>query len=280
MRLIPEHKTKTLILADSSLYPEVSKAIGSFISFLKANGISFQTLPFQSPTPWIRDWFYTFLCHDLNNNIVFCVNSMKESYETRRMRKKIDLFQRDVLVPYLRSRGSVEYRPGINLDGGSVSYNDRICLISSKALVHNSICGYEGIRNYLDSIISDISLHIMPYPGDFTGHIDGSFRFVENTFLYDSIFDPFIDPSVYSDDFISIDLPEPPNINNAFGDYLGFILMEGKILLPSFGIPQDNEILSLFKERFRDYTIIQIPSDICITLADYTATPHCIVSQI
>lgn len=152
----------------------------------------------------------------------------------------------------------------ITADGGAILVDDfRRIILLSKA--HNSpkFNSYFGERGYKVIVLN-------PDPQDFTGHLDGIYRFVNKTILYSHSLDYLIDNQWHEDNVDLLkangyevvalcDMAELINWDLYLGMYMNFLVVEKFILIPrsknskaskSFHTLMEARIAIFFKSEF------------------------------
>jgi hypothetical protein len=277
LQLVPDEETSYLVLYESERYSQVYPEYKKFYDFLDRSEIPYVSFyhPDYPMSPWIRDWL-SVLHYKTESGYGFVNFDFEHLYEDKRFMKLYKPF------------GS-EYFPKIaNILGLEVkTFSD-----SSDVFVSNRILGVNSwlpfsdlFCDFLRELGLDANIRFVPDWGDLTGHIDSIYRFIDHKLFV--AYSPDLDtPGYYKTVlsgnkvyFIFPSLGESP-LNQAFYDYLGFIVVGNKILLPSY----DDVVINDFAYKFLstvlpDYKIIPLFPSICNALARLGGTIHCIVSQ-
>ena len=116
-------------------------------------------------------------------------------------------------------------------------------------------------------------LYLVPeQPGDFTGHSDGMVRFVDNQNLLinnysqdKKEFKRAFEIAIHNTGLDYIKIPYNPynnkNYNQANGDYINYLQMKDIVIIPTFGMKEDDEAMKLFGETFSGKTIASLESN-------------------
>jgi agmatine deiminase len=109
-------------------------------------------------------------------------------------------------------------------------------------------------------------------PNDFTGHADGMIRFIDDKTVlinnYKSESKKFRDAfeiAIRKTGLNYIKIPYNPynndNDNQADGCYINYLQMENAVIIPTFGIKEDDSVVKQFEEIFTGQTIVTISSN-------------------
>ena len=125
----------------------------------------------------------------------------------------------------------------------------------------------------LHELLQVDKLYFVPeQPGDFTGHSDGMVRFIdENTVIINDYkeekewFYRAFEIAIHNTglDYIKIPYNVYGNKSNdqANGDYINYLQMENTVIVPTFGIEEDDEVVKQFEQLFAGQTIATVPSN-------------------
>jgi agmatine deiminase len=162
----------------------------------------------------------------------------------------------------------------IVLDGGNVVKWENKVIMTSRVFEDNPNYSENQLTEKIMELLDLDELIIIPtQPYDLTGHSDGIVRFLdEHTVLIND----------YSDEtdraFVSelhdtlrkaqLDLVEVPtsmyqnkSTDDATGDYINYLQMEGVIFLPTFKRPEDDQVFKQFESLFPNTTIVPVESN-------------------
>ena len=165
-------------------------------------------------------------------------------------------------IPAIRSCEFSE----IILDGGNVVRHGDKAIVTDKVYRENQGMGREELRQELRRLLRVERLIVIPTePGDVVGHADGMVRFVEGDVILAN------DYKIVDDRHRAtlgrvlgqaglevIELPYRPQagkargIPSASGCYLNYLRVGRLIVLPSFGLPEDEETWSRVQCYFPD----------------------------
>ena len=123
---------------------------------------------------------------------------------------------------------------------------------------------------------TDKIIFVPRHPLDFTGHADGIVRFLndntvlinassENSTKREKQFELSLRLALHNAGLNYIEIPSNTSANKnneqANGEYLNFLQMENVIILPAFGIAEDEIVKEKFKELFPDTRIVSVNSN-------------------
>ncbi len=192
------------------------------------------------------------------------------------------------------------------LEGGSVDANSRgEVLTTRRCLMEENRNAFVSDELQLASLIaSSLSTEALIYldhgaiEGDDTdGHIDTLVRFVsDDTLVYVSPTDPnsvnyqellaleaeLCDhPEVQRRGYRLVGLPDVGNLPDEEGEpmpatYANFLFVNGALLVPTYGVPQDAEALAILRELLPDREVVGVD---CATLIRQHGSLHCATMQ-
>lgn len=196
-------------------------------------------------------------------------------------------------------------RSPLIIDGGNIIYNgDRDALISSRIFQDNPHYSLQQIREFFSSV-GITTLHILGCePGDLTGHLDGTVRFIDTNSVivadypeYNQSLTNIISYPEYRTDKAYLDglakeLSEHYKVHricngipvkggkegmgSANGNYINYFKYDNKIFVPQYENRELNlKALSEIENLFKEITPTLIPVD-CTALAQYGGVLNCI----
>jgi agmatine/peptidylarginine deiminase len=143
----------------------------------------------------------------------------------------------------------------IVLDGGNVVGHGTRCIVTDKVFRENRGMGRAGVIGALRELLRVEELIVIPKePYDVVGHADGVVRFLDEGTVVINDYSKS-DPS-YEERLKSalrraglrwVELPYAPRegrrgeLPPAFGIYVNFLRVRGLIVMPTYGIPEDEE---------------------------------------
>jgi len=288
LQLVPDEETSYLVLYESERYSQVYPEYKKFYDFLDRSEIPYVSFyhPDYPMSPWIRDWL-SVLHYKTESGYGFVNFDFEHLYEDKRFMKLYKPFGSEYFPKIANILGlEVKTFSDFSLDGGSLVYDSSDVFVSNRILGVNSWLPFSDLFcDFLRELGLDANIRFVPDWGDLTGHIDSIYRFIDHKLFV--AYSPDLDtPGYYKTVlsgnkvyFIFPSLGESP-LNQAFYDYLGFIVVGNKILLPSYDdVPLNDFAYRFLSTVLPDYKIIPLFPSICNTLARLGSTIHCVVSQ-
>jgi len=179
----------------------------------------------------------------------------------------------------------------ILLDGGNVVRTETKAIMTDRIYTENPTIEPKQLQKELKETLELEDLFIIPqYPNDFTGHADGLVRFLDdqtvlvNSFTesetaYQEIFEKSI--RGYGLELIRIPYNPFTEINksekHANGLYINYLQMDGIIIIPTFGLKEDDIAIKQFEGLFPEHTITYLN---CNEIADGGGVLNCITWNI
>jgi agmatine deiminase len=173
----------------------------------------------------------------------------------------------------------------IILDGGNVVRGSNKAVLCDKIVKENVSYSREKLLTILMSTLKVDKLFLIPQqPGDFIGHADGMIRFVDdNTVLVNDFskekpaYQKLLKTALLKMGLDYITMPYNPYNNrtntHANGIYINYLQMEKLIVLPIFGLKEDEHAVKLMETLFSGYTIATIDSN---EIANHGGVLNCI----
>jgi agmatine deiminase len=161
----------------------------------------------------------------------------------------------------------------IILDGGNVIRAKNKVIMCNKVFIENSLFSEKALIKELQNVFNVDQLIFIPTdPTDFTGHADGMVRFYdENTVLIndyskeDIHFQLSFRMALHNAGLEYIEIPYNPYNNSkdkhANGVYLNFLQMQQGIIIPIFGIKEDETVLKQFEKLYPGISIYAIDAN-------------------
>jgi len=260
--MITDIQTNFLYLADTlpKNYPDFYKR---FENVLKVCKISFDYLP-QTKDVWTVD--YMPIQTDLNKFVRFIYNP---SYlQTKKYLKTIS----DV-DEICKAIGIETFKTNIIIDGGNVTRWTNKVIMTDRVFKDNPTFERKQLIKELYELLQVDKIYFVPeQPGDFTGHSDGMVRFVnEHTVIINDYkqekeeFYRAFEIAIHNTglDYITIPYNVYNNKSNehANGDYINYLQMENTVIIPTFGIKEDDIAVKQLETIFAGQTIATVESN-------------------
>jgi len=254
--MIPDSSTNFLYLADTlpKKYPTFYQ---EFEKILKECKIDFALLP-NTKDVWAVDYMPVQVRENHFIQFVYKPDYLKPKKYAKTISDVGSICEKIGLTPE-RSR--------IVLDGGNVSRSANKLIMTSKVFRENSIIEERQLIRELQHCFEAEQLIFVPEdPYDFTGHIDGMVRFVdENTVLINDYrltnglaFQLSFRMALHNAGLAYIEIPYCPDFSvrdSAKGLYLNYLQMGNFIIVPTFGIDQDEVAIKQLEAVFAGQTI-------------------------
>ncbi len=260
--MIPDSKTNFLYLADT-LPKNYRTFFQQFEKVLNDCNINFKLLP-QTKDVWAVD--YMPIQIDKNKFVRFVYNpSYLQSKKYLKTISDVDLICENIGIETIKST--------IILDGGNVTRTTDKVIMTDRIFIDNPQYERKQLINELRDFFQVDKLFLVPeQPKDFTGHSDGMVRFIdEQTVIIndyqgeDEKFRRSFEVAIHNTGLDYIKIPYNPygnkSYNQANGDYINFLKMENTVIIPTFGIKEDDEVVKQFEHLFAGQTIATVPSN-------------------
>lgn len=216
------------------------------------NGIKFRMLPHTNDI-WAVD--YMPIQTDVNTFIQF-------RYEPDYLQG--EKYQHTLTDPVKACKeiGLNPQKSNIKIDGGNVIKGETWIILTDKIFSDNPGFTKTGLTTELERLFKARIVIIPREPYDYIGHADGMVRYYDDkTVLVNSYRSPYDKPfgdklraSLTKQGLKMIEIPYNPYTNRTFdmtnGLYINFLQMKNFTLVPTFGLKQDQEALSLFQKLF------------------------------
>lgn len=260
--MITDSQTNFLYLADTlpTKYPDFFKR---FESALKECNIPFDLLP-QTKDVWAVD--YMPIQTDLNKFIRFVYNP---SYlQTKKYLKTISD------VDEICKAISIDtFKTDIIIDGGNVTRWTNKVIMTDRVFKDNPSYERKQLIRELHELLQVDNLYFVPeQPSDFTGHSDGMVRFIDEQSViindYKKEKEEFyraFEIAIHNTGLNYITIPYNVYSNksndHANGDYINYLQMQNTVIIPTFGIAEDDIAVKQLETIFAGQTIATVESN-------------------
>lgn len=260
--MITDRQTNFLYLADTlpKNYPDFYKR---FENVLRDCKITFDFLP-QTKDVWAVD--YMPIQTDLNKFVRFVYNPTY--LQTKKYLKTIS----DV-DEICKAIGIETFKTDIIIDGGNVTRWTNKVIMTDRVFKDNPTFERKQLIKALYELLQVDKIYFVPeQPGDFTGHSDGMVRFLdEHTVIINDYnqeeewFYRAFKIAIHNTglDYITIPYNVYDNKSNdhANGDYINYLQMENTVIIPTFGIKEDDLAVRQLETIFAGQTIATVESN-------------------
>lgn len=258
--MIPDSQTNFLYLADTleKKYPIFYK---QFETVLNNCNIKFQLL-LQTKDVWAVD--YMPIQIDKDNFIQFVYNPdyLRDTVKWSKTISDVDAICKAINLSPQKSN--------IVLDGGNVTRTTDKVIMCDKIFTENPNKKERDLIRELQELFQVDKLIFIPtHPIDFTGHADGMVRFYDsdtvliNDYSKEDInFQLRFRLALHNAGLKYIEIPYNPYDNkkneHANGEYINFLQMQQAIIIPTFGIKEDEAVIKQFEQLFAGQKIATV----------------------
>lgn len=259
--MIPDSKTNTLYLADC-LQKRHPKFFANFSEVLRTFDVSFQLLS-STKDIWAID--YMPIQVSLDRFVQFIYNpDYLQSPKWIKTISDVDDICTQINLNRLKS--------DIVLDGGNVIKTANKIIMCDKIFIENPHYTRRQLLKKLRGFFEVDELYLIPQqPNDYSGHADGMVRFLDdNTVLINDYskekpeFHRSFKIALDNAGLDYIEIPYNPYANKTYeqanGNYINFLQMENIIVIPTFGIKEDEIVVRQFEDLFEVQNIVAIDS--------------------
>lgn len=260
--MITDSQTNFLYLADTLLikYPDFYKRFEKQLMDCK---IEFALLP-NTKDVWAVD--YMPIQTDLNKFVRFVYNP--PYLQTKKYLKSIS----DV-DEICKAIDIETFKTDIIIEGGNVTRWTNKVIMTDRVFKDNPNYERKQLIKKLHELLQVDKLYFVPeQPGDFTGHSDGMVRFVgENTVVINDYiqekewFHRAFEIAIHNTGLDYIKIPynvyDNKSLDHANGDYINYLQMENTVIIPTFGIKEDDLAVRQLEKIFAKQNIQTIESN-------------------
>ncbi|WP_143961329.1 agmatine deiminase family protein [Litoribacter populi] len=171
-----------------------------------------------------------------------------------------------------RQLGIAAVPSDIILDGGNVVKWSNQVIMTDRIFQDNPTYERKKLLSTLHELLEVDRIQLIPeQPGDFTGHADGMVRFLdENTVLINDFsrekasFHRAFETAIHNTGLDHIKIPynvyQNKSNSQANGDYINYLQMEKTIILPTYGLDEDEAVRKQFEGLFPVHKIATVDS--------------------
>jgi agmatine deiminase len=161
----------------------------------------------------------------------------------------------------------------IILDGGNVVRTKNKVIITDRVFIDNPNYDRRQLTRELYELLQIDELFFIPeQPGDFTGHADGMVRFLdENTVIINdfkkekSDFYRAFEIAIHNTGLNRVRIPynvyDNKSNDQANGDYINYLQMDNLVIVPTFRLKEDDEVIRQFEDLFSGQRIETVESN-------------------
>ncbi len=180
-------------------------------------------------------------------------------------------------------------KSNIILDGGNVIKALDKVIMCDKIFYENPAYSRKALSKKLKELFEVDKLFFVPQqPKDYTGHADGIIRFVDdnNVIINNNSkeakgFERALKIALDNAGINYTEIPYNPYNNKTYGqangDYINFLQIQNLIIVPTFGINEDEIVVKSLEEIYKGQTILTIDSN---EIADKGGIVNCVTWNI
>jgi len=258
--MIPDKQTNFLYLADT-LPKNYSNFFRQFEKVLNDSNINFQLLP-NTKDVWAVDYMPIQIDKDSFVQFIYNPDYLRDTIKWSKTISDVDIICKQInLLPK---------KSNIVLDGGNVTRTTDKVIMCDKIFTENPNLKEKNLIRELQELFQVDKLIFIPtHPIDFTGHADGMVRFFDsNTVLINDYsretmeFQLKFRLALHNAGLNYIEIPYNPYDNkkdeHANGEYINFLQMQQAIIIPTFGIKEDDVVIKQFEQLFTGQRIATV----------------------
>lgn len=256
--MIPDSQTNFLYLADTlpNKYPHFYK---QFEAVLFQNKIP-STLLQGTKDVWAVDYMPVQIERDRFVQFVYNPDYIRNYHQWQKTVSDVNAICEKINITPIKT--------DILLDGGNVIKARDKVIITNKVFEENATISEKNlIKKLMDLLEVDKLIFIPAQPRDFTGHADGMVRFLdENTVLINDYskenktFQLNFRLSLQNAGIDYIEIPYNPYNNkkeaHANGIYINYLQMQQVVIIPTFGIKEDDAVVKQFEQLFAGTSVV------------------------
>lgn len=258
--MITDSQTNFLYIADTleKKYPRFYK---QFEAVINNCGINFKILP-HTKDVWAVDYMPIQISKDNFVQFIYNPDYLRDTIKWSKTISNVDAICEVINLSPKKSN--------IILDGGNIIRTTDKVIMCDKIFTENPAFKEKDLIKELQTLFQVDKLIFIPkQPIDFTGHADGMVRFYDsNTVLIndyskeDINFQLRFRLSLHNAGLNYIEIPYNPYNNkkdqHANGVYINFLQMQQTVIIPTFGIKQDEAVVKQFEQLFVGQTVATV----------------------
>jgi agmatine deiminase len=280
--MIPDWQTNTVVISDRlpGTFPELIRGLDAILA---EAGISLHILP-GTRDYWIRDYAPIQVIPD---------RSVQFRYEPDYL---LDGYRSLITPPEVCAACSLFaeiQNSSIVLDGGNVVGTERLAIVTDKIRRENRQRHWGRLQSTLAALLQVEQIIKIPVePGDEIGHADGMVRFLDESTVvvndywrWDGGCASAVEDQLANAGLKIHRLPYAPEthrrkrgeISSAVGNYVNFLRVGSDVVVPAYGLTEDQEALHLLQQLLPDCQIHSLP---CRELAKEGGVLNCVTTTI
>lgn len=260
--MITDNQTNFLFLSDR-LRVKYSDFYKNFEKLISVNNIKFALLQ-NTKDVWVVD--YMPIQIELNKFVSFNYNPpYLQTKEYLKTISNVDEICGQIGIEIIKSN--------IIIDGGNVTRTNDKVIMTDRIFKDNPTYSRKQLVKELYELLQVDKLYLIPeQPGDYTGHSDGMVRFIDektiiiNDYIKEKkVFYNAFEIAIHNTGLDYIKIPynvyENKSEDQANGDYINYLQMENILIIPTFGIKEDEVVVKQFEKIFLGHKIETIDSN-------------------
>ena len=254
--MIPDDQTNKLFLADClpKKYPDFFRDLEKVLQKCE---LEYALLP-NTKDIWARDYMPVQIGESQFIQFIYDPDYLKTKKGLKTI-SDVDGICNAIQIERMKS--------DLVLDGGNVVKTNDAVLMCEKVFSENPRFERKALAQKLRELFEVEKLWFLPQqPGDFTGHADGMVRFLDkNTLLINDYsgeskaFQKVFDSAIESTGLDTIKIPYHPYRNKsndqANGIYINYLQMQNTLIVPVYGLPEDEQVVYVFEQLFKGQKI-------------------------
>ena len=259
--MITDNETKKLFLADC-LPAKQPKFFPRLEKVLKDCKVDFEFLP-GTKDIWARDYMPVQVSKDKFIQFRYNPDYLQSPY-WRKTISDVDAICKAINLKPIKSE--------LVVDGGNIIRSEDKVIVCDKVFTENKNIPKNTLISQLEELLKVDKIVFVPWDkNDFTGHADGMVRFIDNNTVLvndyskeDAGFQKRFRASIHEAGLDCVELPYNLDCNKsddeANGIYMNYLQMKGVIIVPVFGISEDEETVKILEQVFKGQAIATVDS--------------------
>lgn len=261
--MIADSETNSLYLADT-LAKKYSDFCDRFKNVLNDCGVKPKFLPGTNDV-WAVDFMPVQVSVNEFTRFLYQPPYLTKSKKWTKTISDVDRICKDIGIETVKT--------SIILDGGNIIRTKNKVIMTDRVFIDNPNYDRRQLIRELSEILQIDKLYFVPeQPGDFTGHADGMVRFLdEDTVIINdykkekSDFYRAFEIAIHNTGLNRVRIPynvyDNKSNDQANGDYINYLQMENLVILPTFGLKEDDEVIRQFEDMFAGHRIESVDSN-------------------
>jgi agmatine deiminase len=263
--MIADSETNSLYLADT-LPKKYSDFYNRFKNVLNDCGIEPKFLP-ETKDVWAVDFMPIQVSVNEYIRFLYQPPYLIKSKKWAKTISDVDRICNDIGIETVKT--------SIILDGGNIIRTKNKVIMTDRVFIDNPNYDRRQLIRELYELLQIDRLYFIPeQPGDFTGHADGMVRFLsEDTIIINDYnnkkekldFYRALEIAIHNMGLNRVKIPynvyENKSNDQANGDYINYLQMDNLVIVPTFGLKEDDEVVRQFEDLFAGQRIKTVESN-------------------